>query len=127
MVDKWNKKDPSHDVDISGLDNAHKHKYLDSLGLLKPDQSLAHDRPSREKAFSLESLGHELNRVFEDHPIYVRDIIEKLKVTHKEHFKATVHSAFRALHESLKKTHNLRKIHDEIVNAIESEKHKFKK
>lgn len=127
MVDKWNKPNPSHDVDASKLDNKHKTKYFDELGLLKPGQGLSHDRPAREKSFSLESLGHELQRAFEDHPIYVRDIIEKLKMTPKEHFKATVHAAFNALHSAVKHTHNERKIHAEIVKAIESKKHSFTK
>jgi hypothetical protein len=122
--DQWNKKDPSHDVDASKLDNSHKTKYFDELGLLKPGQGLSHDRPSREKSFSLESLGHELREIFENHPIYVRDIIEKLKVTPKEHFKATVHAAFDALHKA---RGSERAIHDSIVAAIEGSKHKFKK
>lgn len=127
MVDKWNKPNPSHDVDISGIDNKHKHKYLDALGILKPDEPLSHDRPSREKSFSLESLGHELRKVFNDHPIYVRDIIEKLKVTPKEHFKATVHAAFNALHRAEKGKGSERSVHDAIVKAIESTKQKFSK
>ncbi|QCW18605.1 hypothetical protein SEPL_470 [Salmonella phage SE_PL] len=122
--DQWDRKDPSHDVDASKLDDKHKTKYFDELGLLKPDQSLSHDRPSREKSFSLESLGHELREVFSNHPIYVRDIIEKLKVTPKEHFKATVHAAFKALHEA---RGSERKIHAAIIDAIESVKHKFSK
>lgn len=122
--DQWDKPNPSHDVDASKLDNNHKTKYFDELGLLKPDQSLSHDRPSREKSFSLESLGHELRKVFENHPIYVRDIIEKLKVTPKEHFKATVHAAFKALHDA---RGSERAIHEHIVSAIEGSKHKFSK
>lgn len=127
MADQWNKKDPSHDVDASKLDNQHKMKYFNELGLLKPGESLSHDRPSREKSFSMESLGEELRKVFEEHPIYVRDIIEKLKVTPKEHFKATVHAAFRALHEASKKSSSERAVHEAIVSAIEKEKHKFTK
>lgn len=122
--DQWNKKDPSHDVDASKLDNKHKLKYFDNLGLLKGKEGLSHDRPSREKSFSLESLGHELRKVFDKHPIYVRDIIEKLKVTPKEHFKATVHAAFNALHHA---KGDERSVHSAIVRAIESTKHKFKK
>lgn len=122
--DQWNKKDPSHDVDASKLDNDHKLKYFDNLGLLKGDEGLSHDRPSREKSFSLESLGHELRQVFDKHPIYVRDIIEKLKVTPKEHFKATVHAAFDALHHA---KGDERHIHTAIVDAIEKSKHKFTK
>lgn len=124
MVDKWNKPNPSHDVDASKLDNKHKTKYFDELGLLKPGQGLSHDRPSREKSFSLESLGAELRDVFSNHPIYVRDIIEKLKVTPKEHFKATVHAAFKALHDA---KGSERKVHQAIVDAIEKTKHKFSK
>lgn len=122
--DQWDKKDPSHDYDASKLDNEHKKKYFDELGLLKGDEGISHDRPSREKSFSLESLGHELREVFSNHPIYVRDIIEKLKVTPKEHFKATVHAAFKALHDA---KGSERKVHEAIVKAIENTKHKFKK
>lgn len=127
MVDKWNKPNPSHAVDASKLDNKHKTKYFDELGLLKPGQGLSHDRPEREKSFSLESLGHELRKVFDEHPIYVRDIIEKLKVAPRDHFKAIVHAAFKALHETVKKTHKESVIHDAIVKAIETAKHRVKK
>lgn len=116
---------PSHDVDTSKMNPEEKLKYFKALGLLKPDQGLSHDRPEREKAFSIESFGAELRDFFKHDPKHISAIVNELKETPKEHFKAVAHTAFRAFHEAKEKTENPAEVYAYIEKAIHSEKSQF--
>lgn len=110
---------PSDAVDTSKMSADEKFKYFNSLGLNPLKNG---DREPREKAFSIEDFGKDLQSTFATHPQYIQHLVNELKETPKEHFKAAAHAAFRALHEAKKKGLDLAQIAKYISKAIHNEK-----
>lgn len=110
---------PSDGIDTSKMSPEEKFKYFNSLGLMPAQNG---DREPREKAFSVESFGKDMQRVFKDHPQYISHLVNELKATPKEHFKTAAHAAFRALHDAESKGLDAKQIAHYISKAIHNQK-----
>lgn len=110
---------PSDGIDTSKMSPEEKLKYFNSLGLNPLKNG---DREPREKAFSIEDFGKDLQSTFASHPQYIQHLVNELKATPKEHFKTAAHAAFRALHMAKEKGLSTAEIAKYISKAIHTQK-----